>query len=81
MAWDATVTLDGDKADVGLVVAVFTDTDATTFSYSARVRADAGGRDGFIQAAIAARNAWRTRKASEATYKINLDARFLTLDV
>ena len=81
MAWDATVSLDGDKADVGLVTAVFTDTDATTFSYAARVRADAGGRDGFIQAAIAARNAWRTRKASEAAYKTNIEARFATLDV
>jgi hypothetical protein len=47
MAWDATVTLDGDKSDVGLVVAVFADTDATTFGYSARVRADAGGRDSY----------------------------------
>jgi hypothetical protein len=81
MAWDATVTLDADKTDVETVTAVFTDTDATTFSYSARVRADAGGRDAFIAAAIAARNAWRTRKTGEAGYKANIDARFLTMDV
>lgn len=82
MAWTTTIILDEDKTDTGQVSAVFTDpNDSAQFTFVQRVKATAQGRDAFITAAIAARNAWQTRRASEASYKTNIDARFVAMDV
>lgn len=67
MSWDVTVSLDNDKANVGRATATWTDpnTDYGTFTHSARVEVSVAGRDAFIADAIAARDAWQTRRQDE----------------
>lgn len=80
MAWVSRVVLDKDKTDVASVSAVFTDTDATTFSHAKRIQITAAARDAFINEAIALRNAWQSRKTDAGGYEANVDARFVELD-
>lgn len=66
MAWVVNVTIDPDKTNVGTASAVFTDTDGSTFTATARATLIAANATSFVSQAIAARNAWQTRKTSEA---------------
>lgn len=76
MPWQCTVTLDADKTDVGTANAVFTDADSSVFNHVERLRVTTADRNAFVGRAIAARDAWRTRKTSEATYKTSVESRF-----
>lgn len=82
MPWTFIVTLDADKADVGTVHGVFVEpTDAeAVFEFTERVRITATDRDAYLNRAFAARQAWRTRRAAEASYKANVEARAVATD-
>lgn len=72
MPWTVTVAIDPDKTNVGSASAVFTDTDGTTFAYSQRNIMTAVNANAFVAAAIAARNSWQTRKATEVSAQTTL---------
>ena len=80
MDWTATVQLDADKSNVGHVMATFTDLDESTFRHSGRSAVTLAGRDAFVAEAIAARDAWRVKKAAEATLSVHVTERFAELD-
>ncbi len=66
MAWTATVTLDADKTDVGLVAAIWNAGEADEFTYSRRATVSAGEAALFVdqaKAALVARNEKASREA------------------
>jgi hypothetical protein len=67
MPWVISVSIDGDKTNVGDVTATFTDADSTVFSYTERAIFSAGNATGFRTRAMAARDAWMTTKSRETT--------------
>lgn len=79
MAWDVTVSFDEDKTDVGTVTAVFTDTDLTVFSFSARIQSTIAARNAFCAAAVAARDLWKTKKTANAAAVTSVKARFTAI--
>jgi len=76
MAWVTNITIDPDKTNVGSVTAVFTDTDGSTFSASARGTITQANATAFVNAAIAGRNSWQTRKTSEGNDRTVLNNTF-----
>jgi hypothetical protein len=76
MAWVVTIKVDTDKTDIGTISSVFTDTDTTTFSYSERIQASLAQLNAYITRAVAARNAWQTRKSNQTTYMNTAVTRF-----
>lgn len=66
MAWVINVQIDPDKTTVGTASAVFTDTDGSTFTATARATLSAANAQTFATQAIAGRNAWQTQKTREA---------------
>lgn len=73
MAWVTNIVIDPDKPNTGTVSAVFTDTDGSTFTATARATLTGPNGNAFRDAAIAARNAWQTRKTQEATDRTSLN--------
>jgi hypothetical protein len=70
MPWVISVSVDTDKTAppaVGSATATFTDTDNTVFTYTDRATLTAGNAAPFAAAAIAARDAWRTKKTRETS--------------
>ena len=69
MSWVITIAIDPDKVSpaVGTLTAVFTDTDATVFTFSRRTDMVAASLAAFRVAAVNARNAWQTLKTAETT--------------
>lgn len=79
MPWVITVAIDPDKnisPAVGTATAVFTDTDATVFTFSQRATLTAANATAFRTAAVAARNAWQSLKAAETTAESSLVTNF-----
>lgn len=76
MAWVITISVDSDKTDIGTISSIFTDTDAATFTYSERIQATLAQLNAYIARAIAARNAWQTRKTNQTTYMATAITRF-----
>lgn len=80
MSWDAVISFDRDKIDIGNVTVIWTDPTYGSFSYTRRVEMTIAERDNFIANAIIERDAWQTLKANEATKKANLLAALSTAD-
>jgi hypothetical protein len=66
MPWAINVIIDPDKPNVGTAHAVFTDSDGSMFSATGRATMTAANASSFTSQAISARNAWQTRKTTEA---------------
>lgn len=66
MPWVLNLSIDTDKSNVGSATAVFTDGDGTTFTATARATLTSGNANSFASQSITARNAWQTRKTTEA---------------
>jgi hypothetical protein len=81
MPWVISVSVDTDKTAppaVGSATATFTDTDNTIFTYTQRDTLTAGNAGPFVAAAIAARDAWRTKKIRETNAATALVNSFTT---
>lgn len=72
MAWVVNVQDDPDKQNVGVATAVFTDTDSSAFTATARATLSAANAQSFVTQAIAGRNAWQAQKTREATQRTAL---------
>ena len=77
MAWAFVVQFDDDKLNVGSLTGTFTDTDSTVFTFSERLQATAAALSGYVTAAIAARNAWQSKKAADAAALTSVKAAFV----
>jgi hypothetical protein len=79
MAWVVTVIDDPDKTNVGMAMAVFTDTDSTVFSFSRRDIMTNAAATQFASDAVAARDAWKTRKTNQTSQSTTLAGKFTAL--
>jgi hypothetical protein len=74
MAWTATVNLDPDKPDTGLVIAIWNAGQADEFQYARRAKITAAEKTAFVSEAKAALAAYQTKVAAEANYASQLAA-------
>lgn len=78
--WVLTIRLDPDKTDIGTINATFTDDDHTVYTYDDgagnRLRATITQINAYRDAAIAGRNAWQSRKATQTSYMNTAVARW-----
>ena len=74
MAWEAQVTRDADKANVGTATLIWNVGEPGAFTYSRRVRLDVAGEKAFIEDAITARDAQIAKTAAGATLALKLAA-------
>lgn len=80
-SWVISVVIDPDKTTapaVGTATATFTDIGGSVFTFSARASMTAANATAFTNAAIAARNAWQSRKTTETNAQNTLINNFTT---
>jgi hypothetical protein len=80
-AWVVSVVIDADKTaapSVGTATATFTDTDNSEFVFSQRATLTVANGNAFVNAAIAARNAWQSKKTTQNNAQNVLITNFTT---
>lgn len=81
-AWVVSIVIDADKTaapSVGTATATFTDADNSIFVFSQRATLTAANGTAFVNAAIAARNAWQSKKTVQTNAQNTLITNFTTV--